>query len=215
MRPRLQNFCPLIDDVPDEAMAMSQQLRERGFPFAIRPIVPAQTTTATYERVRKACPSAAIIDFCLQDRPRIDVESLGARLVKQKIPTVFVTKDRNIVDDGPRIVSGLNIPVFHKQRLIGDQNYFMECIHQLGWDAPAQVAPQPHFRERLAELEDKQLLKSLTRPEREELRILIARTELEEEEEADRVKKSEEGLRTEVENIANLIRQVTRELKKG
>ena len=144
MKTRLQNFCPLIDDVPDEAMAMSQELVRRGFPFAVRPVLPAQTTKETFERVKKAYPSAAIIDFCLLERPRIDVQSLGARLARQNIPTVFVTKDRNIVDEGPRIVSGLNIPVYHKQRLIADHAYLMQCVRQLGWNTDVSAVPQ-HF----------------------------------------------------------------------
>jgi hypothetical protein len=214
MKPRYQNFCPLIDDVPDEAAAISKQLRDQGFPFVIRPVVPARTTTETYERIKRAYPSAAIIDYCLLDRPRINVEILGARLVRQNIPTVFVTKDRNVVDEGPRVVGDLNIPVFLKQQLIVDRNYFGQCIRQLGWRAQGQPHPDVNFRERLAELQDRKLLRALTRSERDELRVLMARAELEEEEEADRIKKSESGLRAEVEDIAKLIRQVTDDLKK-
>jgi hypothetical protein len=213
MKTRVQTFCSFVDDVPAEASAIIDQLRQRGFPVDLHPVFPAPTTIATYTQITKARPAAAIIDFRLLARPRVEVERLGAKLISHRIPTVFVTKDRNVVDEGPRDVGGIHIPVFHKQKLITEHIYLRDCIKQLGLQPTPQRSPLV-YKERLAQLEEKDLLRKLKANERNELEALRALAKLDETAEAERIQTAHKPIKDEVDSLVHLIREVTRELKR-
>jgi hypothetical protein len=205
------DFCPLIDDVLDEAKPLASELKRQGFPFLLQPVLPSRTTAETFQRVLSTQPKAVLIDFTLLGRPLVKVETLGANLVRRNVRAAFVTKDRNIVDEGPRQINGLTIPVFQKQRLISDAVYLEQCVEYLGGRLSATV--NDNLEERLSFLQEKRLLSRLTQRERGELKALLARVELEDGEELDRIKGSESQINDEINKTLALVSEITRKLK--
>jgi hypothetical protein len=209
-----RQFCPLVDDILDEANAVTGQLKSKGFPFLLTPVLPARTTNETYTLLSNARPAAAMLDFRLLEKPKVNVQELAFKLLRHHIPTVFVTKDRNIVDEGDRRVHGVRIPVYHKQRLISDGAYLQSCIAHLG-GAPTQTVPTAgDLDARISDLQDKAFLRGLTAAEKAELRTLLARLRLEEREELEAVEKSEVALKHNFNSLISEIRGITRDLRK-
>ncbi len=206
-----QSFCSFVDDVPEEASAIIERLRLSGFPMAIQTVFPARTTAAAYSLIKRARPSAAIIDFRLSATPNVDSECLGGRLMRAQIPTVFVTKDRNVIDEGPRGIAGFSIPIYHKQRLITESAYMQRCVKDLGLQI-GSPAYQADYRVRLRELEEEDLLGKLTSTDQSELAALRARIKLEDIEELERIDKAQKSVEVTLTTMLDLIREVTRNL---
>jgi hypothetical protein len=207
----IPRFCSYVDDVPAEASAIIHRFRTGGFPLDIQSIFPTISTASLYAQICRAHPSAAIIDFKLSGAPRVNSEVLGMKLKRHAIPTVFITKDRNVVDEGPRCFSGFNIPVFHKQRLITEPNYLRECVLELGLGN--QQAQSADYGERLTQLEELDLIGKLTSTDRKELAALRARAELEDAEESARVNLAHKTVEADLNSLMRLIRKVTKDLK--
>lgn len=209
-----QQFCPFVDDILDEANAVAGQLKRKGFPFLLKPVLPARTTNETYALLTNAHPTAAMLDFCLLEKPKVNVPELAVRLHRHNIPTVLVTKDRSIVDEGDKRARGLTIPIYLKQRLIADDAYLQSCINRLGGAPNPNPPPNDNLIARLSELQDKELLRGLTTAEKAELKTLLARLRLEEREELEAVGKSEAVLKRDFGSLISEIRAITRELRK-
>ena len=129
----MTELCPFVDDVLDEAAALANQLRRQGVPFAICPVMPRSTTLETYRLITAASPKAVMIDYYLNARPGTKCEDLASRLLHRRIPTVVVTKDRNVVDNGPNsVTAGKVIPVYLKHQLINDSSYVAQLVSNLG-----------------------------------------------------------------------------------
>jgi hypothetical protein len=175
--------------------------------------MPARTTNETYKLLTNAHPAAAMLDFRLLEKPLVNVPELAVKLLRHNIPTVFVTKDRNIVDEGDRSVRGLTIPVYHKQRLIADDTYLRSCINRLGGVPNQNAPPKDDLSTRISELQDKELLRGLTPAEKAELKTLLARLRLEERVEFEAIAKSETSLTRDFASILSEIKAITRDLK--
>lgn len=206
----MKALCPFVDDVVDEARAVANQLRLAGVPFDIRPMPPARTTAATYRLITAARPRAVLVDYYLTGRQNTDSQDLASRLLDHRVPTVILTKDRDVADQGTIRCNGYSVPVFYKRRLISDKPYVASLIQKLGGALPADGEADPNVR--LASLQDKQLRGDISRGERSELHILLARLRLEETEEADRIERAQTGIRERVGSLVTLIREVTHEL---
>ena len=155
-----------------------------------------------------------MLDFRLLEKPLVNVPELAVRLLRHNIPTVFVTKDRNIVDEGDRFVRGLTIPVYHKQRLIADDTYLRSCINRLGGVPNQNAPPTDELTARISHLQDKELLRGLTAMEKGELKTLLARLRLDELVELEAIANSETTLRRGFDSIISEIKAITRDLKR-
>jgi hypothetical protein len=157
-----------------------------------------------------AKPSAAMIDYSLTARPGTKSEDLACQLVNHGIPTVLITKDRDVVDRVRIICHGNTIPIYFKRRLISDSDYVQQLIQNLGGSPSAEE--EIHFTERLHLLQEKELQKTLSRTERRELRTLLARLRLEETEEASRIELAQSRIEQDVDSLIAVIRELTNQL---
>jgi hypothetical protein len=183
-----QLLCPFVDDTVAEATAIAENLRRNGFPFPIQPVMPDTTTDKTLAFMLAAKPRVAIVDYFMTARPRVKTEQLAVQLIRKGIPTVLVTKDRGIVDEGPRVIQRISIPVYHKRSLISSgSNSIGAFIESLGITGEPVQAPDTESFARLSTLQDRRLLGTLTRDEGAELELLMARVRLAEREEVGRL----------------------------
>jgi hypothetical protein len=206
----LINLCPLVDDVLDEADSLAKQLCRQGVPFEVRPVMPAPTTRETYRLIASAKPFAAMVDYYLTARPGTKSIELARQLLDHGVHTVVVTKDRNIVDRKSISCGGHVIPVYFKQRLVSDQAYLAQLVQNLG--GQAVPVEQGDYTEKLYALQEKALRGTISAKEKRELRILLARLRLEENEEAARIEQAQTGIKRGVDSLIDLIRDVTSDL---
>jgi len=203
-------LCAFVDDSVDEANALANQLKRKGVPFDIRPVYPARTTSLTYYLITNAKPCAAMVDYCLTASPGTKSEDLARRLLDHGLPTVIVTKDRDIADRGNIRCNGQVIPVYSKQRLIGDTAYVAQFIQSLG--GSSKHAEETDYTERLHVLQERAFRSVLSQRERGELRTLTARLELEESVEAARIEKAQSSMKQNVDSLIETIRELTADL---
>jgi hypothetical protein len=203
-------LCAYVDDSAGEATALANQLRKRGVPFDVCPVNPAGTTSATYRLVTAARPRAVMVDYRLTSRPGTNSEELACRLVAGGIPTVIVTKDRDVADRGTISCADRVVHVFSKHRLINETLYVRRLVQNLG--GQTEVETGTDYTERLHLLQAKELRRSLTKKDREELRTLLARLRLEETEEAARIENAQAAMQVTLDSVIKLVREVTTEL---
>jgi hypothetical protein len=203
-------LCTFVDDSVDEATALANQLRKNGVPFDICTVSPASTTLATYRLITAAAPRAAMVDYCLTSSPGTNSEDLASRLLKSGVPTVVVTKDRDVADCVTILCAGRVVPVFSKHRLINDMAYVGQLVQNLG--GQLVMKEETDYTERLHLLQAKELHSALSRKEREELRTLLARLRLEESEEASCIEKAQATMQANLDSLIELVRELTTEL---
>ncbi len=174
---------------------------------------PAATTLLTSRLIKNARPVAAIVDYFLMDSPNTHSEDLARNLIDGGIPTVLLTKDRDIADRSRIQLNGYSVPVFHKKLLVHDVECVSHLIQSLGGKPTISVLQIDTF-ERLSSLQEKALLSRLSRTEKNELDLLLARLRLEESEEAARVEQSQLATQEKMSSLINEIRQLTTELAK-
>lgn len=203
-------LCTFVDDSVDEATALANQLRKNGVPFDICTVSPASTTLATYRLITAAAPRAAMVDYCLTSSPGTNSEDLASRLLKSGVPTVVVTKDRDVADCVTILCAGRAVPVFSKHRLINDTAYVGQLVQNLG--GQMVIGEETDYTERLQLLQEKVLHMSLSIQERNELNTLLARLRLEETEEAARIEKAQAAMQGNVDSLIGMIRQLTTDL---
>jgi hypothetical protein len=206
----MMSLCPLVDDVVDEAQSLANHLRRYGVPFEVSPVMPARTTQETYRLITAAKPHAAMVDFYLSARPRTKSEELVCKFLNDGVPTVVVTKDRNVADRALIPCQGFVIPVYWKQRLINDQAYVAQMVQSLGGQAVVDEAV--NYTERLYALEEKSMRGHISKGEKDELRTLLARLSLEETREAVRIEAAQSDVQESVDSLIGLVRNVTAEL---
>ena len=205
-------LCPFVDDSTDEAIALANHLQRNGVPFLIRPVAPAKTTLETYRLVTAARPSAVIVDYYLTAQVRTHSEDLACRFLDRGLPAVILTKDRDVADQGTVQCKGHRVPVYFKHQLISGGPHVGKLIADLGGQSLQQ---QPFDdSDRLYELQEKELNRSLTQQEKAELKILLSRVRLAETEEAVRIENAQIGVQKGVEDLIQLIRGVTTDLDK-
>jgi hypothetical protein len=204
-------LCPFVDDTIDEAISLTKQLQNRGVPFDLSPMSPAGTTLATRRLIIAAKPNAVIIDYNLSGTPDTKSDDLAFQLIGRGVPTVIVTKDRDIADRTRIEKSGHIIPIFFKQRLIRDVEYVAELIRNLGGDNV--IEKEIDSIERLNILQEKSLLHSLSNDEKKELQILLARLELEETIESAQIDQAQSNTQKDVDSLINMISHLMTEFK--
>ena len=204
-------LCAFVDDSVDEANALANQLRRNGVPFDILPVSPAGTTTMTYRLIKAAKPRAALVDYCLTSSPGTNSEELAFRLLGYGVPTVVVTKDRDVADRVTISRAGRVVPVFFKHRLINDTAYVGQLVQDLG--GQMAVWEETDYAERLHLLQAKDMHSSLSKTEKDELRTLMARLRLEETEEVARIDKAQATMQANLDSLIDLVRELTTELK--
>lgn len=205
-------LCPLVDDVVDEARSLANQLGRYGVPFEISPVMPASTTEGTYRLLQAAKPRAAMIDYYLSARPNTNSEELACKLLSRGVRTIVVTKDRNIADRNSIACHGFVIPVYWKQRLINDHAYVAEMVQTLGGDMVAEE--EAHYTEKLYTLQEKLMRGNISKAEKKQLQLLLARLRLEETEEVEHIKAAQKKMQASVGSLINLVRNVTTDLNK-
>ena len=203
-------LCAFVDDSVDEANALANQLRKNGVPFDICTVRPAGTTTMTYRLITAAKPRAALVDYCLTSSPGTNSEDLAFRLLVHGVPTVVVTKDRDVADRVTISRAGRVVSVFFKHRLVNDTAYVAQLVQNLG--GQMVIEQETDYAERLQLLQEKALHSSLSMRERNELNTLLARLRLEETEEAARIEKAQAAMQDNVDSLIGLIRQLTTDL---
>ena len=126
---------------------------------------------------------------------------------------MLLTKDRDIAARSRVQLNGYSVPVFHKKLLVHDVECVSHLIQSLGGKPTISVLQIDTF-ERLSSLQEKALLSRLSRTEKNELDLLLARLRLEESEEAARVEQSQLATQEKMSSLINEIRQLTTELAK-
>lgn len=208
----MTSFCPYVDDSIEEAIALANQLSKIGISFEIRPIRPAGNTIVTARSIISAKPEAAMVDYYLKATPECDSGELVHRLLDDGIRTVFVTKDRDAADQGSINYRGLIIPIYSKNRLLKEQDYKAKMIQNLRQEY--RGGGDANWRDRAAYLEEKEMLKTLSKTEKDELVVLLSRLQLEEAEEAALIAEAQSVTRQEFNSFIESIRQLTADLNK-
>lgn len=207
----MMSLCPFVDDSLDEAASLGIQLRKHGFPFEIRPLMPARTTSETYKLIVDAKPQAAIIDYYLTARPGTKSEELAGMLSGHGVVTVVVTKDRDVADRETIPYKECAIPVYYKHRLINDVAYIEKFLDNFKGQ-PAVTAEMDYYQQ-LYLLQEKKVRGTLSRAEQNELHTLIGRIRLEETHETVRLEQVQAKAQEDINSLVDLIKQLTAEFK--
>ena len=214
------NLCPFVDDVVKEAEAIAYQLRQQGFPYEIQPAMPDITNDKTLHFIMATRPKAVILDFYMSARPHVKSDRLAAQLIHSGIPTVLVTKDRSISDEGSRTIRGISVPIYSKRSLISDHSTLARFTASLGiLQSPPVASTSEDFGMRLSKLQDKAFIKALSSKEKKELKLLMARLQLIEREEVGQVEAAQGNIDANfsklLETIKSLREEIDRELNRA
>ncbi len=205
------NLCILVDDNATEALSIAAALSQQGFPFQVKPLSPVGGVNNTWQLVQRQRPQAVMVDVTLDTNPPVDSDRLAQHLVRRGIRTVFVTKDRDIVDLGDRVLNGVRLPVYFKRSLYTDRTTMESCVARLGGTPLLQS--QVDYKERLGALKDKRFLGDLNRLELNELRELERKALAEEREEVRRARQRGTVADEHFTQLVALIRDITKSLE--